>query len=373
MKVALFCHSILSDWNHGNAHFLRGIVSELRARGARVRLFEPADGWSAQNLIAETGALPVDALDARYPLLGAREVVRYAGAGPHDLAAALDGVDLVLVHEWTDPGLVARIGRLRASGASFVLLFHDTHHRSVTAPAELDRFDLDGYDGVLAFGEAVRDRYARRGWGRGAHVWHEAADVRVFRPLPRAERPADIVWIGNWGDDERTAELREYLLDPVRRLRLTGTAHGVRYPAEGLRDVHRAGLWYRGWLPNYDVPGVYARHRVTVHIPRRPYVRVLRGIPTIRPFEAMACGIPLVCAPWEDAEGLFEPGRDYLLACDGAQMTEHLRDVLSDPQLAAALAAHGLATVLARHTCAHRVDELLQIATRARAGRREVA
>jgi spore maturation protein CgeB len=99
-----------------------------------------------------------------------------------------------------------------------------------------------------------------------------------------------------------------------------------------------------------------------VHVPRRPYVEALPGIPTIRPFEALACGIPLVCAPWDDAEHLFTPGSDYLVAADGAQMASHLRDVLHDPDLARSLREHGLATVAARHTCAHRVDELLAIA-----------
>jgi spore maturation protein CgeB len=90
-------------------------------------------------------------------------------------------------------------------------------------------------------------------------------------------------------------------------------------------------------------------------------VQALPGIPTIRVFEALACGIPLVCAPWDDCEGLFEPGTDYLVANDGAQMREHLRAVLHEPQLAAAIAQQGRRTILARHTCAHRVDELIGI------------
>jgi spore maturation protein CgeB len=90
-------------------------------------------------------------------------------------------------------------------------------------------------------------------------------------------------------------------------------------------------------------------------------VQALPGIPTIRVFEALACGIPLVSAPWDDCEGLFEPGEDFLVARDGAQMRKQLRALLADPQLAAGLAEHGRQTVLARHTCAHRVDELLGI------------
>jgi spore maturation protein CgeB len=69
----------------------------------------------------------------------------------------------------------------------------------------------------------------------------------------------------------------------------------------------------------------------------------------------------LVCSPWDDAEHLFSPGRDYLVAANGRQMNEHLRSVLNEPGLAESLAAHGLKTILARHTCAHRVNELLKI------------
>jgi spore maturation protein CgeB len=98
-----------------------------------------------------------------------------------------------------------------------------------------------------------------------------------------------------------------------------------------------------------------------VHVPRRPYVEALPGIPTIRPFEALACGIPLICSPWDDAECLFERGKDYLVAQDGEEMKKHIRALLSDKQMARELAENGLRTILSRHTCAHRVDELLSI------------
>jgi spore maturation protein CgeB len=107
---------------------------------------------------------------------------------------------------------------------------------------------------------------------------------------------------------------------------------------------------------------VFARHRLTVHVPRRPYVEKLPGIPTIRVFEALACGIPLVSAAWDDAEGLFEPGDDFLVARNAEEMASQLERVLADDDLARQLSEHGLRTIRARHTCAHRVDELLAIA-----------
>ncbi|MDQ3778909.1 MAG: glycosyltransferase [Actinomycetota bacterium] len=357
MRFVLFVHSLVSCWNHGNAHFLRGVAAELVARGHDVAVYEQRAAWSRENLEREHGPEAVRSFAEAFPTLASEQY----DLDRLDLDRILDRADVVLVHEWNDPTLVAAVGRRRGAHDGFVALFHDTHHRAATAPEQMARYDLSGYDGVLAFGEAIRRLYLERGWADRAWTWHEAADTRIFRPLPEIERRHDIVWIGNWGDDERTAELAEFLLLPARELGLTGSVYGVRYPDEGRRAVEDAGLAYRGWIANHEVPGVFAAHRVTVHVPRRPYTRVLPGIPTIRPFEALACGIPLVSAPWDDAEGLFTPGEDFLLAGTGAEMTDALQTVLHDRELAGRLARRGLETIVARHTCAHRVDELLGI------------
>jgi spore maturation protein CgeB len=356
VRFALFYHSLISDWNHGNAHFLRGVVLELLARGHQVTVYEPRDAWSVENLIRDHGEAAIVAFRSVYRGLDSR---RYGA--DLDLDAALDAVDVAIVHEWNEPKLVARIGEHRARTRSYALLFHDTHHRSVTAPAEMAAYDLSNYDGVLAFGAVIRDLYRERGWHQRAWTWHEAADTRTFFPHPSTARDGDLVWIGNWGDDERSAELRAMLIDPVASLRLRARVHGVRYPEHARTALAAAGITYAGWLPNFHVPAVFARHAVTVHVPRRPYVEKLPGIPTIRPFEALACGIPLVSAPWHDTEELFTAGKDYLVARDSAEMKEHLRLLLHDRGVALALARHGRETILARHTCAHRVDELMGI------------
>ncbi len=358
MRIVLFVHSLRSDWNHGNVHFLRGVASELVHRGHEVVAFEPEGAWSAANLERDHGAPALDAWRAAYPELAG--AVRTYRPGALDPGEALHRADVAIVHEWNEPAVVRAIGAERARRPSLRLLFHDTHHRAATAPDDMARFDLSRYDGVLAFGRVVRDLYLARRWARRAWSWHEAADVRRFRPLAE-EQEGDLVFVGNWGDEERTEELRTFLLEPVRDLGLSADVHGVRYPDAGVAALAAAGIRYRGYLPNFDAPRALARHRVTVHVPRRPYTRALPGIPTIRPFEAMACGIPLVCAPWDDAEGLFRPGRDYLVARDGAEMRRHLEAILREPGLASALSASGLERVRARHTCAHRVDELLAV------------
>ena len=360
MRFVVFTHSLASDWNHGNAHFLRGVCCELLARGHEVIAFEPEGAWSRTNLIADAGDGADEAWRTVYPALTSRVY-----QGLPDFDEALDGADVVLVHEWNEHSLVAAIGNHRARRGSYTLLFHDTHHRSVTAPESMSQYDLSGYDGVLAFGASVAEQYEKRGWANAVWVWHEAADTRVFRPLA-SEKEGDLVWIGNWGDDERTAELREFLLEPVRQLGFQATVHGVRYPQAAREELSQAGIAYRGYLPNFRAPEVFARYLMTIHIPRRPYAEALRGVPTIRVFEALACGIPLVSAPWDDSEGLFTPGEDFLVARSGEEMRRQLQALHEDAAMRRAIAERGLKTIQQRHTCAHRVEELLQIVGKAR-------
>jgi len=356
VRLVYFTHSLASCWNHGNAHFLRGVLRELMQRSLEVMACEPRGAWSLQNLLRDHGEAGLSAYRAAYP-----ELHSQVYAGPDDLPALLSGADVVIAHEWNEPWLIAALGRERRRGARFTLLFHDTHHRAVSDPEAISRFELDAYDGVLAFGEALALAYRQRGWGRRVFVWHEAADTRLFRP-PRQEEPRKgLVWIGNWGDEERSAELEGFLLRPALAAGLGLDIHGVRYPEHVLAKLKEYGARYRGWLPNARAPEIFARHLATVHVPRRFYVERLPGIPTIRVFEALACGIPLVCSPWQDAEGLFRPGEDYLFARDEAEMLRHLIAIRDDAGLRGSLAANGLERIAARHSCAHRAEELLAI------------
>ena len=364
MNIAYFTHSLRSCWNHGNAHFLRGVLRELHAKGHHVRALEPESNWSLDNLLADAGEAGLAAFRERYP--GLQPETYAPDAEP---AALVDGADLVIVHEWNEPALVAAIGALRKRAGRFHLLFHDTHHRAVSAPEEMRAFDLSGYDGVLAFGETLARVYRGWGWGDRVWTWHEAADTCLFRPPAVEVERKGVVWIGNWGDGERTAELERFLFKPAQAAEMPLDIYGVRYPDEARATLARHGARYHGWAPNARAPEIFARHLATVHVPRRYYATILPGIPTIRVFEALACGIPLISAPWDDSEHLFRPGIDYVVAADGQAVTSNLMLLRADPAMRAELVASGLETIRARHTCAHRADELLAIVARLRSSR----
>src|SRR5436189_5825685 len=120
--------------------------------------------------------------------------------------------------------------------------------------------------------------------------------------------------------------------------------HGVRYPHDALGRLSQSGIEFRGYLPNLRAPQMYARSKISLHIPRRFYANGLSGVPTIRVFEALAAGSPLVCAPWSDSEGLFRPGQDYICVPDQSAMISELKRLLRDDAARQQLAANGLQT-----------------------------
>lgn len=367
MEIRIFAHSWLSDWNHGNAHFLRGLARALVRRGHRLRLYEALPGpwgdWSLSHLFGEEPLAAMSAIAefrARYPELP----VAFYPPGPRGAAcleAAVRGADLVLVHEWNPPELLHALAALRRKHA-FLLLFHDTHHRGCTQPAAIAALPMAELDGVLAFGESLRRLYERE-WRVRAFTLHEAADTEIFAPGSPQGRREGVLWIGNWGDGERTAALEEFLLRPAERLpQIPFLVRGVRYPPAGREALQRRGIRFGGYLPNLQAPAAYQASAVALHIPRAPYAADLDGIPTIRVFEALACGAAMISAPWRDSEQLFREGHDYWRAADGAACTAMIQELARHPAQAAALGAAGRARILQHHTCAHRAAELEAIA-----------
>ena len=200
-----------------------------------------------------------------------------------------------------------------ATELGFRLLFHDTHHRASSSPEQIALFGLDRFDGILAFGEALR-RYLPRTL-RHRRVWtlHEAADTTVFHPSRRAStRPTTSSGSATGATANAPPRSASFCSSPRPHLRAS-PLHHLRRALSRRRAcrARAAGVRYGGYLPNLDAPAVYAAARLTVHIPRQQYAAAMTGIPTIRVFEALACGIPLISAPWQDTEELFRDG-DFL-------------------------------------------------------------
>ena len=173
------------------------------------------------------------------------------------------------------------LGRRRAAGADSSCCFTTRIIARSRAPQELAAFDLDGYDGVLAFGEVLRRDLCQTWLGAACIYLARSGRHRTVSPDARdARKQDDLVWIGNWGDDERSPELDEFLIRPLGQLKLSG--RHLRCPISGTgscRPSKHAGLNYGGWLPNHLAPMAFARARATVHVPRGPYAQAVAGHP----------------------------------------------------------------------------------------------
>jgi spore maturation protein CgeB len=361
LRIAYLAHSLRSDWNNGNAHFLRGLIREMGALGHDPVVFEPRSGWSIDNLLVETnGQGALRQFSEMYPELTIELYDQTVVSDRDKWRQRLRGFDVVILHEWNPPELAAVLLALRDE-LRYHLLFHDTHHRASSSPEQIRLFGVDQFDGIVVFGEALRKVYTERFGIEKVWKLHEAADTRVFRPLVGVSKQQDVVWIGNWGDDERSDEIREMFLDPASRMpNRRFTIFGVRYPEQALRELGNAAVRYGGYLPNLEAPCAYAASSLAVHIPRQQYSREMAGIPTIRVFEVLACGVPLISAPWRDTEALFETG-DFEFVNNREQMCKAMERLLDNPKEAMEQAERGRQTVIRRHTCSHRAEELSEI------------
>ena len=174
----------------------------------------------------------------------------------------LRGAQVVILHEWNPPALAALLLQLRAE-LHYRLLFHDTHHRASSSPESFTELRLEEFDGIIAFGEALHRIYVDRFHLRRVWTLHEGADTTVFRPIAGQEKEQDVVWIGNWGEDERSAEIREFLLRACKPSFPTAESHqvfGVRYPEPALAALggrRNRALWRIPPQP-LEAPAAYA-------------------------------------------------------------------------------------------------------------------
>jgi spore maturation protein CgeB len=367
-RIHIFAHSLISDWNHGNAHFLRGLARDLGRMGHEVRCHEELGSWSLSNLVKSEQHKSIQTIDNFRKAFPELRIFFFQNDGTLEshLKAQLRHADVVLVHEWNEPRVVNAILALKKQ-MGFRVLLHDTHHRAYSRPGELLRFHMHLFDGVLAFGEALRKIYLDSFGMHNVFTFHEAADVETFRPL-QSTKENDVLWIGNWGDEERTRELEEFLIGPAAALpEKHFVAYGVRYPEFARAKLKDAGIKYGGYLPNLEAPQAYAQSKLALHLPRSPYQNELSGIPTIRVFEALACGATLLCSPWEDRDSLFR-AEDFAVLPTGSAMREEVQRLLADDAARTQIGSSGLQTVLKRHTTRHRAEQLTDILQQMRRG-----
>lgn len=356
MRLGVFMQSYTSDHNFGCAHFLRGLVRELLDLGHDVQIFCPATSSVTAKAQEISGDLLLAQTQSPYPNI----IAVLFDSHFLDLEHCLTRLDAVLVNEWIDDGIARRIGEFGTTNGGLVTLYYDTHHRVVTATEELRTAGVDCYSRILVLAESVERAYVKRSLATRITVFPEAVDEKHFKRSTTRSGSGAVVWIGNYGNDERGESLV---------LALTGSAghdlrvecYGAGFPPYVVDRLLLASVRFRGWIPNTHVPDIAASALWILHVPRAPYVQELAGVPNIRPFEAAGLGVPLVVISAAPLGAPFVPDMHYRLFPTVDQYLSSVGELVNNRHGLEMMAERAHQLVMSGHTCRERARALVGI------------
>jgi spore maturation protein CgeB len=346
LRIVIFGLSISSSWGNGHATTFRALARALHARGHRVAFFEKDVEWYASNRdLPEPGFCELklytswqDALPAVRRELASADVAMVGSYFPDGIAAVTEMLDsTAAVRTFYDIDTPITVAALREQGASDYL-------RADQIAA------LDVYFSFT--GGPMLEELQRRFGVRRAVPLYCSVDPERYRSYPPSGRFACAMsYMGTYAPD-RQPKLEEYLFEaahalPEMRFTVAGPQYpkGLPWPRNVRQIVHLNPRWH---------PHLYSSSRLTLNITRRDMVMAGYS-PSVRLFEAAACGAAIASDNWPGLDSFFVPGREILLPASAAEMVRYLRDVDERELRAIGLAAQ--ARVLAAHTSQQRAVE----------------
>ena len=342
MKLVVLGLSLSSSWGNGHATTYRALLKAFAGRGHEVLFLERETPWYAAHR---------DLPEADYCRLAFYSDLADLRNWRRQVAEA----DAVVVGSFVPDGV--EVGRWALANAGGVTAFYD-----IDTPVTLAKLDADAcpylsrelirrYDLYLSFtGGPTLQRLEQEFGARAARALHCSVDDQVYRPLDQPRR-WDLSYLGTYSDDRQPA-LERLLLGPARRApHLKFCVAGPQYPADLDWPANVERLEHVGPA---DHPAFYAASRFTLNVTRADMIAAGYS-PSVRLFEAAACGTPLISDTWPGLESLLEPGREIVLA-EGPEAT---LAALSMPEAERrALCEAGRRRILAGHTASHRAEEL---------------
>jgi spore maturation protein CgeB len=349
MKIVLLGLSVTSSWGNGHATTYRGLMRGLAARGHDVLFLERDKPWYAAHR------------DQPNPPYGRARLYDSLDDLRGRFSAAARAADLVVVGSYVPEG--ARVAEWALATARGATAFYDidtpvtlarleSGDEEYLAAALIPRFDL-----YLSFTGGPTLRLLERRYGaRRARVLYCSVDPDLYYRERRREIRWDLGYIGTYSADRQPA-LERLLIDPAARLpEARFVVAGSLFPEsiEWLENVSRIEH-----LPPSGHRTFYNAQRFTLNLTRQDMIRAGYS-PSVRLFEAAACGVPIISDCWPGLEEIFETGRDILVARDADDTLRHLRDTTEAERLR--IASRARRRVMAAHTCFHRAAQLEQYA-----------
>jgi spore maturation protein CgeB len=343
MNIVILGLSITSSWGNGHATTYRGLVRELAANGHDVLFLERDVPWYAENRDLPEPPYCTTRLYRTLPQLKQRYARRVAEA------------DLVIVGSYVKDGV--QVGEWVTETAQGLTAFYDIDTPVTLAKLAAGDFEylsphlIPRYDLYLSFtGGPTLRRIERQYGSRMARALYCSFDPADYFPEKRRMR-WDLGYLGTYSDD-RQPTVERLLLEPARRApERKFIVAGPQYPDSIAwpRNVKRVDH-----LPPREHRAFYNAQRFALNVTRAEMIRA-GWSPSVRLFEAAACGVPIVSDWWDGLDSLFEPGREILIAEKSADVLRFLRKPDDERRR---IGARARERVLAAHTAAHRAREL---------------
>jgi spore maturation protein CgeB len=343
MKIVIFGLSITSSWGNGHATTFRALCRALHARGHRIIFYEKNTEWYAHNRDLPNPGFCETHIFENWDSIRSqcrRELsdtdVAIVGSYFPDGIAALDEVldSSAAVKAFYDIDTPITLAQLRERGGS--------DYVTATQIARLDvYFSFTG-------GPALRE-LEHRFSARCAVPLYCSVDPEQYHSFPIHRRyQCDLSYMGTYAPD-RQPGIEAFLCEPARRMPelrfiVAGPQYPktVRWPANVRRITHLNPRWH---------PRLYTSSRLVLNVTRRDMV--LAGwSPSVRLFEAAACGATIISDNWPGLEDFLLPGREILLPTTADDVRHYLKDL--SPAELSAIGQHARERILAEHTSAHR-------------------
>jgi spore maturation protein CgeB len=344
MRIVVLGLSITSSWGNGHATTYRALVRGLAGRGHDVLFLERNLPWYAENR---------DLPSPSYCRARLYEGLSHLRA---EFLSEIRTADLVVVGSYVPEGI--GVGDLVLNEATGVTAFYD-----IDTPVTLARIDggvdyvaprqIPAYDLYLSFTggptlDVLRERYA----ARRPRALYCSVDADEYRPEPCRSPVFDLGYLGTYSED-RQETLDRLMLDAARRWPAGRFAvAGPQYPAsiDWPRNVRRR---------EHLAPGLhrkfYTSLRYTLNVTRRDMVQAGYS-PSVRLFEAAACGTPIISDAWRGIDTFFDPGSEILLSTTPTQTLQYLSSMSETDRVR--IGSRARDRVLRAHTHEHRAAEL---------------
>ena len=344
LNIVIVGLSITSSWGNGHATTYRGLVRELAAQGHSVLFLERDVPWYADNR------------DLPRPPYCRTQLYASVDELKRRFASEVRRADLCVVGSYIPEGVA--VGEWVTATNEGVTAFYDIDTPVTLSKLERGETDylsphlIPRYDLYLSFTGGPTLKLVEQRYGSpAARPLYCSVDPSLYFPAPR-ELKWDLGYMGTYSPD-RQPPLESLLVEPARRapgLRVVvaGPQYppAVRWPANVERVEH---------LPPAAHRDFYNAQRFTLNITRADMIEAGYS-PSVRLFEAAACGTPIVSDYWEGLDSFFEIGREILVSFSAEDTLRILRETTEKERRAVGDRAR--ARALAAHTAAHRAAEL---------------